>query len=105
MLTMLQKPGDVTDIQAPIFQRQFISKDIQDGSYTRFRTLTIAYNLNREIISKLKIFDNLRLYVQGQNLYTWTNWTGFDPEDDNNLASYEYPTPRILTFGVNLTFK
>jgi TonB-linked SusC/RagA family outer membrane protein len=105
MLTMWQKPGDVTNIQSPLFQRQFVSKDIQDASYLRFRTLTLAYNLQRDLIGKLKVFDNVRVYVQGQNLYTWTNWVGFDPEDDDNIAAYEYPAPRTLTFGINLTFK
>ncbi|MEP7144753.1 MAG: SusC/RagA family TonB-linked outer membrane protein [Ferruginibacter sp.] len=105
MLTMWQKPGDVTNIQSPLYQRQFVSKDIQDASYLRFRTLTLAYNLQRSLLDKLSIFDNVRLYVQGQNLYTWTNWVGFDPEDNDNIAAYEYPTPRTLTFGINVTFK
>ena len=43
--------------------------------------------------------------MQAQNLATWTNWTGFDPEDNNNIAQYEYPTPRTYTFGLQVTFK
>ena len=37
--------------------------------------------------------------------HTWTEWTGFDPEDDNNIASYEYPTPRTYTFGIQVGFQ
>ncbi len=105
MLTMWQSPGDVTNIQSPLTQRQFVSKDIQDASFLRFRTLSLSYNLQRSLISKIRFFENVRVYVQGQNLYTWTNWVGFDPEDNNNIAAYEYPTPRTLTFGMNVTFK
>jgi len=105
MLTMWQKPGDVTNLQSPVYQREFSSKDIQDASFLRFRTLTLAYSLRQALLKKIKVFDNVRFYAQGQNLYTWTNWVGFDPEDDDNIAQYEYPTPRTLTFGINITFK
>ncbi|HEU5165912.1 MAG TPA: SusC/RagA family TonB-linked outer membrane protein [Chitinophagaceae bacterium] len=105
MLTMWQKPGQVTNIQSPIYQRQFSSKDIQDASFTRFRTLTVSYNLPKNILNKTKVLSAARIYVQGQNLYTWTNWVGFDPEDDDNIAQYEYPTPRTFNAGISVTFK
>ena len=50
------------------------------------------------------MFTGIKLHVQAQNLYTWTNFTGFDPEDSNNIASYEYPTPRTFTLGLDLKF-
>ena len=105
MLTMWSKPGDVTNIQAPIYQRQFSSKDIQDASYLRLRTVTLGYDLPPNVIDRLRIVGSMRIYMQGQNLATWTKWTGFDPEDDNNIASYEYPTPRTYTVGINVSFK
>lgn len=105
MLNMWQKPGDVTDYQSPLYQRQFVSKDIQDASYLRFRTLTLAYDFPSSVLNRLKVVGGIRVYVQGQNLYTWTKWTGFDPEDSDNIAQYEYPTPRTYTFGLNVTFK
>jgi TonB-linked SusC/RagA family outer membrane protein len=105
MAEMWQKPGDVTDIQSPLYQRQFVSKDIQDASYLRFRTLTLSYDFPSSVINKLKVLSGLRFYAQAQNLYTWTKWTGFDPEDSDNIAQYEYPTPRTYTFGLNVTFK
>lgn len=105
MNTMWTKPGDVTNIQSPLTQRQFSSKDIQDASYLRFRNLTVGYDFEPSLLTKLKVISALRIYGQAQNLYTWTKWTGFDPEDDNNLASYEYPVPRIYTLGLRVTFK
>jgi hypothetical protein len=105
MFTMWQKPGDVTDIQNPLTQRQFVSKDIQDASYLRFRNLTMSYDFPKSILGSQKLINNLRIFGQAQNLYTWTNWTGFDPEDDDNIAAYEYPVPRTYTIGLNVSFK
>ncbi len=104
MLTMWSQPGDVTNIQKPTTQRQFSSKDIQDASYLRFRNLQVGYSFPATIINKLKYIQAFRFYAQAQNLYTWTKWSGFDPEDDNNIAGYEYPLPRIFTIGVDITF-
>lgn len=104
MLTMWSKPGDVTNIQGPLYQRQFSSKDIQDASYLRFRNLTVSYTIPRTVLGNQKFISNVRVYGQAQNLYTWTKWTGFDPEDSNNIASYEYPLPRIYTLGIDVSF-
>ncbi|WP_051268003.1 SusC/RagA family TonB-linked outer membrane protein [Terrimonas ferruginea] len=105
METMWKNPGDVTDIQSPLYAREFVSKDIQDASYLRFRNLSLAYQLPSSIIGKLKYFAGIRIYAQAQNLYTWTKWTGFDPEDSNNIAQYEYPLPRTYTIGLQVNFK
>lgn len=105
MLSMWQKPGDVTNIQSSLYQRQFVSKDIQDASYLRFRTAVLAYNFNDNVLRHTKVLSAARIYVQGQNLYTWTKWTGFDPEDSDNIAQYEYPTPRTFTLGIGVSFK
>lgn len=104
MSTMWKKPGDVTNIQSPLFQRQFSSKDVQDASYLRFRNLLISYTLPTSLMQKQRLIQSIRLYGQVQNLFTWTRWTGFDPEDNNNIAAYEYPLPRTYTFGIDVTF-
>lgn len=105
MLTMWSKAGDVTNIQSPLYQRQFVSKDIQDASFTRFRSLTVGYNFGSSLLAQTKVLSSARVFVQGLNLYTWTNWVGFDPEDDDNIAQYEYPTPRTFTVGIDVSFK
>ncbi len=104
MLNMWTAPGQVTDIQSPVTQRQFTSKDIQDASFLRFRNLQASYTLPASILGKQKFISSVRVYGQAQNLYTWTKWTGFDPEDDNNIAAYEYPIPRIYTLGIDVSF-
>ncbi|WP_053992100.1 TonB-dependent receptor [Mangrovimonas sp. TPBH4] len=104
MLDMWQEPGDITEVQSYLYNREFSSKDIEDASFTKWRNLTIAYNLPQRYIDSIGYISGLRLYAQGQNLYTWTKFTGFDPEDDNNIAQYEYPTPRTFTIGLDLNF-
>ena len=102
---MWTSPGQVTDIQSPLYQRQFVSKDIQDASFVRFRNLSLSYDFGKNLVEKTKVFSAVKIYVQAQNLATWTNWTGFDPEDNDNIAQYEYPTPRTYTAGLQVTFK
>lgn len=104
MFERWRKPGDITDVQKFGTQRIFSSKDIQDASYLRLRNLNIGYNFPASIISKLKGISAITVYAQGQNLYTWTKWTGFDPEDNNNIATFEYPAARTYTLGLNVTF-
>ena len=106
MLTMWSKPGDITNVQSPLFARQLPSSlDVEDASYVRFRNLVLSYDFGSKVLSSLRAFSSIRLFVQAQNLYTWTKWTGFDPEDANNLATFEYPAPRTFTAGINLNFK
>jgi TonB-linked SusC/RagA family outer membrane protein len=105
MLQRWRKPGDVTNIQRFGSARQFSSKDIQDASYVRLRNINIGYMVPARTLQGItdKI-TSMTFFIQGQNLYTWTSWRGFDPEDNNNIATFEYPSNRIITFGLNLGF-
>ncbi|GGD41462.1 SusC/RagA family TonB-linked outer membrane protein [Emticicia aquatilis] len=91
---------------------QASSRFIEDGSFVRLRNVTFAYNLPKSLISKIKL-SNVRLYVTGQNLLTFTKYSGWDPEvnaDDvvSNIAlGYDfYTTPQAKTFmgGLNISF-
>ncbi|NER14968.1 SusC/RagA family TonB-linked outer membrane protein [Leptobacterium flavescens] len=103
LLDVFQNPGDITDIPAPQFQRQFSSQDIEDASFLRFRNLTVGYNVSGKVLERLSL-TGLRIYVQGVNLATWTKFRGFDPEDNNNISSFEFPNPRQFTLGLDLNF-
>lgn len=84
---------------------------IEDGSYLRVRNIKLAYNLPQSLTSKIKA-ANVQLYAQVQNAYTFTKYSGFDPEVgqdtwDRNLFGVDngrYPAPRIYTVGVNIGF-
>lgn len=77
---------------------------IEDGSYLRIKNLTVGYTFSKQLMKQLKL-STARLYVTGQNLFTFTKYSGFDPEVgtsgiDNNV----YPVTRTYTVGVNLGF-
>lgn len=101
MMSTWQKPGDMTDFQRISSQRQFSSKDIRDASFVRFRNLQVGYTFEPK---NAKYFRSFRVWGQGQNLFTWTKWTGFDPEESNNIATYEFPNPRTYSIGIDLNF-
>ncbi|MCV9928294.1 TonB-dependent receptor [Flavobacterium sp. LS1R49] len=87
------------------------SRYVEDGSYLRIQNLTLGYSLPQDIISKYKI-TRVRLYGTAQNLYTFTKYSGYDPEigsfNQNVLLSGidngRYPTPRTFSLGINLEF-
>lgn len=84
---------------------------VEDGSYLRIQNVSLGYNLPKSIISKAK-FASLRIYASVQNLYTFTNYSGYDPELGalNNRVTFmnvdngHYPNPRTFTIGTNIEF-
>jgi TonB-linked SusC/RagA family outer membrane protein len=98
-----------------------VSYYVEPGGYLRLKNLSLGYSLPENVIRRVGI-DRLRIYVQVQNLFTITKYTGLDPEittqqvgrgdyrqakSDANSLGVDYgnfPTPRIITAGINLTF-
>jgi len=88
------------------------SRYVEDGSYVKLRNVSLGYNLPEAIANKSKLFSSLRIYVSGQNLLTFTNYSGFDPEitsTGNNPVAQSidfgaYPTAKSFIFGINVTF-
>ena len=84
---------------------------IEDGSFLRIKNVTLGYNIPASFISKYGI-QALKVYTNIQNLYTFTKYTGFDPEiGQDTLDPYvygldngRYPSPRIFSLGLNITF-
>ncbi len=84
---------------------------VEDGSYVRIQNLTLGYTLPQSILSKVKV-SRLKVYGSVQNLYTFTNYSGYDPEigsfNQNVLLSGvdngRYPSPRTYSIGINLEF-
>jgi TonB-linked SusC/RagA family outer membrane protein len=84
---------------------------VEDGSYLRIQNVSLSYDLPRDIF-KNSIISKVRLYVNVQNLYTWTKYSGFDPAlgnlDQNITLSGidlgRYPVPRTTSMGLNLEF-
>ncbi len=98
--------------------REISSRFVEDGSYVRLKNLAIGYNFPTNLVERIGV-DHLRLGISGQNLLTFTNYSGLDPEvnyygasGNNNTSSNtvqgfdfgNYPTLRTVTFSLNLKF-
>jgi len=87
----------------------YSSRVIEDGSYLRLKTVSLAYTVPAQFMRRYKM-KSLRLYVTAQNLYTWTRYTGRDPEVSTRNSTLTpgfdwaaYPMARTIVFGLNLS--
>lgn len=105
-----------TNTEFPTFQilpRDDMVSDrmIENGSYLRLRNIMVGYNLPA---SSVDWIQSMRVYVSGQNLLTWTEYSGFDPEVNNQGGAFgaprlgvdvgAYPRARSVTLGINVGF-
>lgn len=77
------------------------------SNYTRIKDITLSYSIPQKLVNQIGI-NALSLYVSGRNLYTFTDWIGWDPEERNtarglNNWDINYPAVRSFVFGINLT--
>lgn len=122
VLNRWKQPGDITDIPginlASDDNTAISTRFLENGSYLRFKTITLAYRFDEKLLNKIGIGE-ASLYVSGQNLITITKYQGFDPEvntygtsgntDQQNVAlgvDYgAYPQAKMILFGLNMTLK
>ena len=118
VLSRWRTEGDQTDIPRALFDRgyNYLGSDrfVEDASYLRLKTLTLKYGMPRSVLKKLQLtkFD---VYCTAYSLFTWTNYTGQDPEvnigkdykSDIYLVAKDNsntPTAMRLAFGCSLGF-
>jgi|ERR1739838_1130285 hypothetical protein len=112
-----RNPGDTNVLPNPLLAantNQSSDRFLQDGSYIRLRSLQLGYTLPSKFTERIKL-KSLRMYVQGQNLWTYApNFNG-DPEvgigsgETNQDAAgeynlYSYPTLQSFLFGIDVSF-
>ncbi|MEO6733179.1 MAG: TonB-dependent receptor [Ferruginibacter sp.] len=112
VLRRWMKTGDITDIprSGNTNNARISTRFVEDGSYLRVRTATLAYSLPQSILSKVKI-SAAKLYVTGENLFILTGYSGFDPEvnfqgGSNTVQGIDYgtyPHSRNLIFGLSIS--
>lgn len=112
-----QKPGDITNVPRASFAdgngTSPSSRWISDGSFFRFKNVTLGYTIPAEI-AKRGFMKSARVYVTGQNLITITNYDGYDPEVNTTtfgrpsyLLGHDFYTPPLAKtwlVGVNVGF-
>lgn len=104
LLNRWKEPGDVTDIPRHGVYTEFDSRLLEDASFLRLKNLMLSYSLPKDLLRKTGFIRGLRVYVQGQNLLTFTNFSGLDPEGTSNIYAAQYPMSRQYTFGLDLMF-
>lgn len=102
-----------TSINDPNDNDRISDRYVEDGSFLRIKNITLGYTFPKALLNKAKI-ENFRVYVNIQNLYTFTKYTGYDPEvgastQDSTGLTYgldngRYPSPAMYSFGLNITF-
>ena len=104
LLNRWKQPGDVTDIPRHGEYTEFDSRLLEDASFLRLKNLMLSYSLPKNLLKKTGFIRGLRVYAQGQNLLTFTNFSGLDPEGTKNVYAAQYPMSRQYTFGLDLMF-
>ena len=100
-----QKPGDITNLPNPNLPHQTsITHFLEKGDFVRLRNLTVAYSLPPAIARRAEM-SSARIFFQGQNVLTFTDFQGFDPEiTGGQLTGAQYPALRTFTVGLGLGF-
>ena len=99
-----KKPGDLTDIPRYGVVAQLDDRFLENASFLRLKNLTLAYVLPQPILKKTNFFTSARIYLQGQNLLTFTGFNGLDPEMASNIYRAQYPDSRQYTLGIEVSF-
>lgn len=110
-----RQPGDVTNVPRAVWgvtnNSRASTRFVEDGSYLRVKALTLSYNLPSAILSKVHL-GAVKMYATGENLLTFTNYSGYDPEvnafgGSNTAIGVDfgtYPQTRNLILGLNVSF-
>jgi TonB-linked SusC/RagA family outer membrane protein len=104
-----QQPGDVVDLPQPLLggnnnSNANSTRFLENGSFLRLRNVTISYSLPQQFVSKIGL-AGIKVFAQGQNLLTVTDYSGFDPEmDESGSEFFRYPVGQVLTGGIEVNF-
>ena len=113
-VTFWEKPGDKTTF--PMWQGNAndnwntVQEDVEKVNWLKLKTLTLGYSLPQNWIKRCRLSE-LRLFASGENLFTWTNYSGIEPETvdirtgiDGNEGVLPYPLARKYTLGLTIKF-
>lgn len=113
VLNRWRNPGDVTDMPRALYKDGYnwLGSDryVEDASFIRLSSVTLRYNMQKGLMKSLNV-KNASVYITGQNLYTWTKYTGQNPDVSmiGKSDPFKYPqdnslTPPAMTFTLGIT--
>jgi len=96
---------DVASVNAANFDlaTDFSDKWLKDASYVRLKNFSVGYNFSKKMLEN-SFLSTVKVFMQAENLYTWTKWRGFDPDFGTTANVGSFPTPRTVSFGLNVEF-
>jgi TonB-linked SusC/RagA family outer membrane protein len=116
VLSRWRNPGDITDMPRALYNSGYnwLGSDryVENASFVRLRSVTLRYNFTPELLQRIK-FKTASFYITAENLFTWTKYTGQDPDvssrGDNNPLSYNVdnsmtPPGRKVLIGLTVGF-
>lgn len=95
--------GNIPNPYGAPYNKETSSRLVEDGTYLRLKNLQLGYTIPAETTKKIGV-DRLRVYVSASNLFTITNYTGYDPEVGGGIDYGNYPQARTVTAGINMNF-
>lgn len=109
-------PGSTNDARNPRYS--FIDANsntrasdryVEDGSFVKIKDAQLGYTFPKSVLAKTKMFSRIRVYAQVKNLYTFTKYSGYDPEIsggifDTGIDRGAYPQARTWSMGIDLKF-
>lgn len=101
-----EKPGDIATHPRPLVNgnnsaQAVSSRYLENGSYLRMRNITLGYNIPKSLTK----YFSMNVYISGENLLTFTNFSGIDPEVGlNRVSGFNYPITKRYMFGINVNF-
>ncbi|WP_276483736.1 SusC/RagA family TonB-linked outer membrane protein [Paraflavitalea pollutisoli] len=114
-LNRWQKPGDLAPNPRRILfgttptetdnGSQISTRYLYDGDFIKLSNIRLAYTVSQSLAQKLRL-TSLRIFLQGNNLKTWTKYPGYDPETVGypGTSSSPYPLQKVYSAGINATF-
>jgi TonB-linked SusC/RagA family outer membrane protein len=90
---------DATNLTYADYSDRFL----KDASFIRLKNVSLGYNLPKDVLSGTFV-RSMKVFVQGENLLTWTKWAGYDPEPNFATSLSVYPNMRTVSLGTNIEF-
>ncbi|KMQ66251.1 TonB-dependent receptor [Chryseobacterium angstadtii] len=93
---------DIPSLSAPV--SGITDRLLFDASFLRLKNVSLGYNVPKQFFNTNSVIKSAKIFVQGENIMTWTKWRGYDPEGLGTFPLSIYPNPRTFSLGVNLEF-
>ena len=105
MLNVWTTPGQVTDIPR-VGEELHLGDDtgwLENASFVRLKNLTVAYDFPKSLVNRWGL-NGIQLHFTGRNLWTITDFSGYDPEPQSNMIQFQFPNTRQYEFGLEVSF-